>query len=433
MKKIFIVLFVLISIAQPQAINKVVKFTDSETVDRLTESENYVGATIAVNSFQALPRAILFNKNGDIVFEIDDPERSEFIVAEPVESLGYFITVRRGGGKVLDQIRAFDLKTGQKVWETYANACSYELSPNKLFMITVGDPGTERVGNFEIIDLKDGSKVDFGYKYNQYCATWLDDERIVFVFQEWENNIERDTINDPKSEYLNNKMKLKGEKFKLEYQYNNGLITKSKYDEKKNELNKLEEELQKNAPKIKKTSSGRGIPPYKISYNVNPKTIKIIIYNLKTSSNDREEYLYKGDGSKIHIGPSPNGSKTINVDNEKNIYIYGYDTVENDRQYYLVKFSQNLDYIWTTKTNIANLVSFFVDDDIYFRSMIIGDVNLIDTDTGELIPIVEAQKNNLKVKDIEFSYHYKNSKVKILKNVNIDYQNKAISFTKVED
>ncbi|HPC36971.1 MAG TPA: hypothetical protein PLO79_10200, partial [Candidatus Marinimicrobia bacterium] len=138
MKKITVLLFMMISIIQPQTIKKVVQFTDSETIDIVTESENYIGVTISVNSFQALPRAILFNKNGDIVFEIEDPERSEFIIAEPVESLGYFITVRRGGGKVLDQIRAFSLNTGEKVWETEANACAYELSPNKKFMITVG-------------------------------------------------------------------------------------------------------------------------------------------------------------------------------------------------------------------------------------------------------------------------------------------------------
>ena len=51
-KNLFVFLFVLISIAQPQIINKTVQFTDSETVDRLTESENYVGAIISVKSFQ---------------------------------------------------------------------------------------------------------------------------------------------------------------------------------------------------------------------------------------------------------------------------------------------------------------------------------------------------------------------------------------------
>jgi len=433
MKKIFVVMFVLISIAQPQTINKVVQFTDSEIIDILTESENYVGAMISVNSFQALPRAILFNKNGDIVFEIEDPERTEFIIAEPVESLGYFITVRKGGGKVLDQIRAFDLNTGQKVWETNANACSYELSPNKMFMITVGDPGTERTGIFEIINLKDGSKVDFGYKYDHYCAAWLDNERIIFVFQEWEKYMKRDTLKDPASEYLNNKMKFEGELFKLEHKYKNGLITKADYVIKKNELNKLEEELQKNAPMIKKASSGRGVPPYKTSYIVNSKTMKIILYNLKTRSNDREKYLYKGDGSKISIGVSPNGSKTINVDKEKNIYIYGYDTIENDRHRYLVKFSENLDFIWTTTVNISNLVSYFINDDIYFRSMIRGDVKLINTDTGNLIPVDEAKKSNPEIKDIDFSYRYRIYKVKIMKSTNVDYQNKTITFPKVED
>jgi len=410
----------------------VVQFTDSETIDILTESENYVGAAISVNSFQALPRAILFNKNGDIVFEIEDPERSGFIVAEPVESLGYFITVRRGGGKVLDQIRAFDLNTGQKVWETKANACAYELSPNKNFMITVGDPGTERTGIFEIINLKDGSKVDFGYKYHQYCAAWLDDERVVFVFQEWEKNEVRSIKQDTVLDYKIEKTKINSESFQIENLLKKGLITQSDYDKRKQELNERKAKLEKTAPKITKSEGGRIIRPG-VQSSPNPKTIKLSIYNIKKKDFDQEKYLYKGDGSKISIGVSPNATETINVDKEKNIYIYGYDTIENDRHRYLVKFSENLDFIWTTKVNIANLVSYFINDDIYFRSMIRGDVNLIDTNTGHLIPVDEAKKKNSKINDIDFSYRHRIYKVKIMRNTNVDYQNKTITFSKVED
>jgi outer membrane protein assembly factor BamB len=432
MKKITVLLFVMISIIKPQIINKVVQFTDSETIDILTESENYVGAAISVNSFQALPRAILFNKNGDIVFEIEDPERSGFIVAEPVESLGYFITVRRGGGKVLDQIRAFDLNTGQKVWETKANACAYELSPNKNFMITVGDPGTERTGIFEIINLKDGSKVDFGYKYHQYCAAWLDDERVVFVFQEWEKNEVRSIKQDTVLDYKIEKTKINSESFQIENLLKKGLITQSDYDKRKQELNERKAKLEKTAPKITKSEGGRIIRPG-VQSSPNPKTIKLSIYNIKKKDFDQEKYLYKGDGSKISIGVSPNATETINVDKEKNIYIYGYDTIENDRHRYLVKFSENLDFIWTTKVNIANLVSYFINDDIYFRSMIRGDVNLIDTNTGHLIPVDEAKKKNSKINDIDFSYRHRIYKVKIMRNTNVDYQNKTITFSKVED
>jgi outer membrane protein assembly factor BamB len=432
MKKIIVLLFVMISIIQPQTIKKVVQFSDSESIDILTESENYVGAAISVNSFQALPRAILFNKNGDIVFEIEDPERSGFIVAEPVESLGYFITVRRGGGKVLDQIRAFDLNTGQKVWETKANACAYELSPNKNFMITVGDPGTERTGIFEIINLKDGSKVDFGYKYHQYCAAWLDDERVVFVFQEWEKNEVRSIKQDTVLDYKIEKTKINSESFQIENLLKKGLITQSDYDKRKQELNERKAKLEKTAPKITKSEGGRIIRPG-VQSSPNPKTIKLSIYNIKKKDFDQEKYLYKGDGSKISIGVSPNATETINVDKEKNIYIYGYDTIENDRHRYLVKFSENLDFIWTTKVNIANLVSYFINDDIYFRSMIRGDVNLIDTNTGHLIPVDEAKKKNSKINDIDFSYRHRIYKVKIMRNTNVDYQNKTITFSKVED
>jgi len=179
---LFVILLTLISVAESQIISKTVQFSEFETVEGLTASENYVGAIVFSNSLQAIPRAILFNKKGEKILEVDDPKRSEFKIAEPVEALGYFITVRRGGGKVLDRIRAFNINTGQEVWETHANACFYELSPNKLYMITSGDPGTERSGIFEIINLKNGSKVDFSYEYNQYRAAWLDDERIIFVF-----------------------------------------------------------------------------------------------------------------------------------------------------------------------------------------------------------------------------------------------------------
>lgn len=428
---LLVILFTAISIAESQTVSKAVQFTDSETVDRLTESENYVGATIAVNSFQALPRAILFNKKGDIVFEIDDPERSEFIVAEPVESLGYFITVRRGGGKVLDQIRAFDLKTGQKVWETNANACSYELSSNKMFMITVGDPGTERVGIFEIINLKDGNKVDFRYKYDRYRAAWLDNERIIFVFQEWEKGDKQNVQKDPLQEHRRKEREFTKRSIQLKYKYDQGLISKTEYEKQKEELDIIKVELEKTKPKMKITPSGGVIYDHGPS-TMTPKTIKVFLYNLATSSIDREEYLYKGNGSKISIGVSP-GSNTLNVDKEKNIYIYGYDLIDNDRHRYLVKFTENLDFIWTTKTNIANIVSFFVDDDIYFRSMIRGDVNLIDANTGDLVPVDEAKKSNPKIKDIDFSYRHRIYKVNIVKNVNIDYQNKTIIFPKVED
>ena len=55
MKKItllFVLLLTLISIAESQIISKTVQFTDSETIDRLTESGKCFGAIISVKSFQ---------------------------------------------------------------------------------------------------------------------------------------------------------------------------------------------------------------------------------------------------------------------------------------------------------------------------------------------------------------------------------------------
>jgi len=432
MKKIIVLLFVMISIIQPQIINKVVQFSDSESIDIVTESENYVGAAIAVNSFQALPRAILFNKNGDIVFEIEDPERSGFIVAEPVESLGYFITVRRGGGKVLDQIRAFDLNTGHKVWETNANACAYELSPNKNFMITVGDPGTERTGIFEIINLKDGSKVDFGYNYDQYRAAWLDDERIIFVFQEWEKGVKQNVQKDSVQSHRWKEIEFTKKSFQLKYKYDQGLISETEYEKGKKELDELQMELEKTKPKMKRTPSG-GFIEARGPVTMTPKTIKVILYNLTTNSIDLENYLYKGDGSKISIGVFPDEFNTITVDKEKNIYIFGHDIIDNRPYSYLVKFTENLDFIWTSKVDIANLVSYFIDGDIYFRTKSRDNVNLIDTNTGNLIPIDDAKKKDKKIQGIDFSYNYRIPKVKISQDVKINNQHKTIIFQKKEN
>jgi len=432
MKKIITVVLVLFLIAQTQTINKVVQFTDSETIDRLTESDNYVGVTISVNSFQSLPRAILFNKNGEKMFEIDDPERSEYIIAEPVESLGYFITIRRGGGKVHDCIRAFALKTGQEVWKTYANACSYELSPNKMLMITVGDPGVERTGIFEIIDLKDGSKVDFKYKYDRYRAAWLDNERIIFIFQEWENGNQQNAQEDPLQEYYKKEHELTKKSIQLKYKYDQGLISNTEYEKQKDELDILKGELEKTAPKKTVASSGRVVYPHHSITQI-PKTIKVIIYNLTTNSIDREEYLYKGNGSKISIGVFPSEFNTITVDKEKNIYIFGHDIIDNRPHSYLVKFTENLNFIWTTTTDIANIVTFFVDNDIYFRTKIRDNVNLIDTNTGDLTPTDDAKRKNKKIQDIDFLSKCRIPKVNTSKNVKINNQRKTMTFLKEEN
>lgn len=49
---LIVILLVLISIAESQILNKAVQFTDSETIDRLTESGKCFGAIISVKSFQ---------------------------------------------------------------------------------------------------------------------------------------------------------------------------------------------------------------------------------------------------------------------------------------------------------------------------------------------------------------------------------------------
>ena len=100
---------------------------------------------------------------------------------------------------------------------------------------------------------------------------------------------------------------------------------------------------------------------------------------------------------------------------------------------YLVKFTENLNFIWTTTAEIANIITFFVDNNVYFRTKIGNDVNLIDTNTGHLLPVDEAKKKNSKINDIDFSYRHRIYKVKILRNTNVDYQNKTITFSKVED
>jgi len=224
-------------------------------------------------------------------------------------------------------------------------------------------------------------------------------------------------------------MKITSESFQIENLLKKGLMTQSNYDKRKQELDERQAELEKTAPKLKRSSSGRIIRPGR-PRPVTPKTIKLILYNMTTKSFEREEYLYKGDGGKISIGVFPSGSNTINVDKEKNIYIYGHDYVENDIIYYLVKFTENLDFIWTTKKRIGNIVRFFVDNNIYFRSMLRGDVNLIDADTGDLIPIEKARISNPQIQNIDFSADVRIPKVNIIKNVNIDYQGKTITFLK---
>lgn len=416
-------MFVLFAIALSQTTNKIVQFGEYESIEGLTSSNNYVSIIVRKTEPPFTKSAILFNNDGDMLLRFENADGLRYMLAEPIESYGYFVTVNRGGEYESDLIQAFDISTGQKIWTTNLTACSYELSPNKTYMITSGNPTSDKSGIFEIINLKNGNKVDFDKKFDQYRAAWLDDNRIIFIFQEWEKNIIKNGTKDSSFYYKTEMMNIRNESFTNKNLLEKGLMTQSDHDKRKKDLEMRKAEIEKKITELRRANEGR---VHGVRSIQNPKTIRIAIYDMTLKSIIKEKYLYKDDGSKISIGVTPSTSNTINVDKEKNIYIYCHEYVEHNIIYYMVKFSKDLDFIWTTKKPIGNIKVYYIDSDIYFKSSLRDDINIIDINTGNLVPYnkVEAEVN--------LNSEIRVSKIKIINNLIIDSSGKKLTFIKGE-
>lgn len=332
----------------------------------------------------------LFDEKGNKLFEKGDFE-SSVLKAVTIESLNIFVVITQGCIGRDGLIRAYNLKDFSIIWETYSNASSFEVSPDGRHILTKA-PDFELDSPFEIIKLQDGSKIIPKINAGYYSAGWLDNQRIIIGKQIATRNPKF------KEEYrlINKELeKINQSMFKLRIQVKNKEISKKEYQEQYSLIQPKRESLAK-----KKSSIGKNIRIWldEGSY--------MRIYNIDKNEIELEQFIFVEEKIPFNLCEE-NIFGNINVDVNKNIYLYGYIQSKDKnsmKTHCLLKLDKNLNLIW--KNNIekySRLMKVVYKNDIEFKvikkSNIIGK---IDNKTGSIIKDNQFISSTDKLREIRF-------------------------------
>jgi len=317
----------------------------------------------------------LYNNKGEILLSKGDyNERKCIELSKAAESMNLFIVHYEGFEYNPELLVAFDIKTGEKVWETKFFAELGEISPGENYFITTYTREDNQKSPFRIIDLKDGNFIDFPMELEYYHATWLDSFRIVIAFNE-----EKELGDILNTEEYYKYIKLKGvmsrrrvPKIELEKD--------KRYQEIKQEIDRLVEKNPLFAPENR------------------IETIKLIVYNIKTKNIENSKYIYTQDGKKI------TKIRQIITDENGNIYVYCSD---NFHKVYCIKLNSNLDTVWYQEgNNYSNLKKIKYNDQIIIRTYCRGSYYILNQESGGLMSVDEFKISDISLKNIDLKINH---------------------------
>ena len=348
------------------------------------------------------------------------------IAAFPLEEYGNFIMITPGWEKLpnfegsTDIIRAYDLKTGKQLWENYSNAMRYNISPNKRYLIPENQAFERRL-TLDIIDLKNGNKLDIGQQFPEYSnAIWLDNERIALLFQQMQ--MKSEDSNPQETEIRQSIKQIQSEMYIIRYKKKKGYINNN--DDALKQLNTLEIEENQLKQKLKDLYlKNRSTVKHTLSSG------KLVIYNIKNKLVEVDKLLFT-DKDEEFIVPRGDGYRSIiYADKNKNLYCIGYIGRVVHENYYMIKISYKGDYVWKSKIEeYSILTKVIVGDDIYIKKQVNPNKNIffIDTNNGQSIPYDEFKylknsfnNSNIDIKSVKGNVFNINNDIRISKKNNM--------------
>ena len=411
---------------------KIIQFAENTEIYDVDMSKHYISVLVKQqNTLQF--SAYLYDRNGDIKFEYASAEKY-IVKAAGIDQYSYFLVVTRGSTAPLedshtpDIIQVFDTKTRKLVWETKSFSISYELSPDRKWLVTTRPLGPDGI---ELINMVDGSKRSL----NIYCsqALFFDNENILVAFQRsTENKNYVDSLNRLYSEYR----ETGDEKVSLDFRYHRknlaGSISKNDYDQQRKRLSAKEDSIDSIIRDLEnktvKDESGKIVAIVPRSQNDRwiRNTVKIAIYNIINGTSILEKDLYDNNGNKIFISPDSEVGK-INIDSEGNIYVYGNLGTNKPRIRSLLKFNKSFILQWQKIFENSSLKKLIYNNNIYFLERQNDQINIINNGNGESGNLSDFINQH---PDIQISDIYQNineNTFKFLSNLKIDWKNSAIS------
>jgi len=392
MKIIFITFLFLNQFVFTQNDEKMITFDNNENIKQVSTSENYFTVLTKLNKSRN-HNLYLYSKSGNLVQQksYKDYYILDAYVSEPTKQ---FIIVKQNAcDEGEEKIIAYGLKNGEQLWETCINGGGFELSPNKDFLIN-RSPDFEGKTLFEIVILKNGEKILSTKNYNNFHATWLDNERVVIIQPQ-------SKINPTRKEWMNQRKEKSAVIYKkldeLNGTYEKGLLEKEEYTNQRKKLYREKRNLDRKIIGKRRISKA----PHKFI----PKAAKLIIYNFKQDIIEIEKEIFSNDGKEIAVIAEDIGFNFVSVD-KGSIIIYGFE-IDNDlsKTDCFIKVDLSGEPIW--KHNIK------------WRQHIITKIN---SERGLLFNVYNLQSNTNYVLDVGEERELKEERLlKPIKNI-IDYQ-----------
>lgn len=373
------ILFVIIifGISFAQNIVKTVTFKDEE-IEEVKASPNYV-VVRTYKSTRPFNKIYLYDRKGNEILK-KSSKVGYILQADVTDALNYLIIINMGWGdapgygKSNDIIQAFDIHTGQKIWETTANAALYEISPDGNFLLTK-IPASDRPSPFTIINLKNGNiETPQIPGLRGYHAAWLDKDKIVIAHQ----ILQRAPVT-ANEKILHSKIAdFHYELGKLRLKYKMGKINKAEFEYKSDSLTNNLSSIQKKYIKIRKVQRSK-IWLFKGT--------RVLIFNHISKQILIERTITNIEGKLFKI---PSNSLLIPyVYVSVNNFIYVYGGLESDGDC-LLKLGKGLELIWFSKLgNITphTLTKIILNNKFIFaiKNVRNNKIYFIDPQSGNLV------------------------------------------------
>ena len=312
---------------------KKITYDESEEIMQVTITSNFL-TTVTFNKALKTSSIYLYKKNGIEVYKSENLGKHILFVS-PIENdktLSFIeedVVFSNHSEEYNDKLTTLDYLTGKIIFEATVSASQYEMSPNQKYILT-RIPAFEKACPLKILSLETGSQLDLPAELNKRTGvTWLDNDRIVLVYQQQKQNPEYN-----KSEYVKRYKQVKELERNMkiiDHDFKKGLIAEEEAKRKKDAIQKRIVALEN-----KKIET----PPRKYIASAS----KFQIYNITTGQIEIEKTLYLPSKIEFQVSRPERSGGTVFTDGDNNIYIVG-ATVE-PYQRCILKLNKNFQYSW---------------------------------------------------------------------------------------
>lgn len=309
-----------------------IKISAKEKIIKIEKNKNNIIAVTYENKFGN--RLYIYDNKGIERFKLDNLEMP--IISAYIDTNKQLVLAFSGGELRNDTIKSININNNEVNWKSEVNGTDFSISPDGTKLLS-RLPSALKKSSFQLIDLKNGSKIDIGINYNRFSAEWLDNKRIVIVKPTRVIEKKNPSYQKSKFDYIYDiNIRIKN----LRDSVQSEKISKETYNKIINQLIRRKENIcgsELNTNKQKKIGRKRNSNQKK---TIKKNIYSAIVYNISSQQIEYQTELRINENY-IGIADFQGDVFKISISKNKDIYITGY--LDGNR--ILVKFNNELKQI----------------------------------------------------------------------------------------